>query len=233
MTMMRRLHEKSGQFALVALTLAALTLGPAPAARADKYGQLTAEWWQWVYKQPVATNPLFDLTGDRAANGQENGSGPAGKYFFLAGVFNVSGIADRTITVPAGQALFFPVINTEWDNVGVAAKTYKVPQLRALAAGGIDAVLETHATLNGMPLQIVRITSPVFSYWLPPTDNIYEFFGVTNPDGSPVTGTIKPAYADGYWVEIPPLPRGGPYLLNFGGSAPGFTLDITYHITIQ
>src|SRR5262245_50717964 len=75
------------------------------------YGEWAARWWQWAYKQPVDTNPLFDETGARIANGQ------SGKVWFLAGVINVSGSAERTGTIPAGKALFFPILNFEADNL--------------------------------------------------------------------------------------------------------------------
>jgi len=49
-----------------------------------------------------------------------------------------------------------------------------------------------------------------------------------------VTGTVAPAVSDGWWVFIPPLAK-GTYDLNFGGTTFGgsFTLDITYHITVE
>ena len=195
---------------------------------AGKYAELSAEWWQWVYKQPVATNPLFDETGAPPANGQPNGSGPAGKVFFLAGVINVSGMAERTITVPAGKDLFFPVLNNEADNVAVPPTNYSVPELRALAAAIVAKTTEYHASLNGVSLktEIVRVKSPTFSYVLPDEDNISQFFGID------VSGRIKPAVSDGYWLYIPALPPGN-YDLNFGGTLGppyNFSLDIRYHI---
>jgi hypothetical protein len=225
--MTRHPRKAPSKAALIAMTLAAMTLGFTPAVRADKYGDLTAQWWQWLFKQPVSTNPWFDETGERAANGQENGSGPAGKYFFLCGVVNVSGTAERTITVPAGKALFFGVLNSEWDTGGVGADL-KVPDLQERAAADIATVTAKYACLDGRPLELLRIQSPIFSYWVPPTDNVLQFFGAD------VTGTVKQAYSDGYWVYLAPLPRGGPYLLTFGGSAFGtYTEAITYHITVE
>jgi hypothetical protein len=227
MIMTRHLSRTPSKAPVIAMTLAAMTLWMAPAARADQYGNLTAEWWQWLFKQPVSTNPWFDETGERAANGQENGSGPAGKYFFLCGVVNVSGTAERTITVPAGKALFFGVLNSEWDTGGVGA-SLKVPELRALAAADIATVTDIYACLDGKPLELLRIQSPIFSYWVPPTDNVLQFFGAE------VTGTVKQAYTDGYWVYHAPLPPGGPYLLTFGGAAfGGYTEAIIYHITVE
>jgi hypothetical protein len=227
MIMTSHLSKTPSKVALIAMTLAATTLCFTPAARADKYGQLTAEWWQWLFKQPVSTNPWFDATGERAANGQENGSGPAGKYFFLVGVVNVSGTAERTITVPADKALFFGVLNSEWDTGGVGANL-KVPQLRALAAADIATVTDIYACLDGKAVEIRRIQSPIFSYWVPPNDNVLQFFGAD------VTGTVKQAYTDGYWVELAPLTPGRSYLLKFGGAAfNGYTEAITYHITVE
>jgi hypothetical protein len=189
-----------------------------------KYAELTADWWRWVFSLPVSVNPLFDDTGANAAVAQ-----PENKVFFLVGVINVSGTAERTITVPAGQGLFFPVLNYEGDNATIPPTNYTVPQLRSLAAQFMDTVTELHVNLDGVsrPDTIARIKSPTFSYTLPPTDNIYQFFGLD------ITGTIKPAVSDGYWAYLPPLPKGTTHKLNFGGSYPGFTLDITYHISVE
>ena len=79
-----------------------------------------------------------------------------------------------------------------------------MPKLQALAAADIATVTDKYASLDGMPLRMRRITSPIFSYWVPPTDNVLQFFG------SDVTGRVQQAYSDGYWVYIAPLPPGGP-----------------------
>jgi hypothetical protein len=140
-------------------------------------------------------------------------------------------MAERTITVPAGKDLFFPVLNNESDNVAVPPTNNSVPQLRAISAAIIATTTEVHASLNGVSLnnQIVRVKSPTFSYVLPAQDNIYQFFGVD------VSGRIKPAVSDGYWLYIPALPP-GQYDLNFGGTfgpPNSFSLDITDHITVE
>src|SRR5262245_47515609 len=86
-------------------------------SEAGRYSELTALWWQWVFAQPAAdiggtnSNPVLDSTGDFADSGQEDGIGPGGNYFFLAGTFG--GDATRTITIPAGKTLFFPIFNFE------------------------------------------------------------------------------------------------------------------------
>lgn len=188
-----------------------------------KYAQLTAQWWRWILEQPVTGNPIFDATGADAANGQ-----PREDIFFLAGAFG--GTVAREITVPAGAALFFPLLN----NVGFAPKPApqpkkdgnQVPQLRALAAPFIDSVTELHVTLddgNG-PVSLLdsvtRVKSPVFQFTLPDEDSILG-----------VPGTFT-AVSDGYWLFLAPLPP-GTYVLNFGGTSDGFTVDITDTLTVE
>ena len=89
-----------------------------------------------MYAQPAVdvggtnTNPLLDTTGAYAAAGQENGIGPANKYFFLTGTFGnayTHGPVTRTATVPKGKALFFPIINYEADNAVAPPRTSGCP----------------------------------------------------------------------------------------------------------
>lgn len=229
----KRLAVASTLLGIIAVAVGIMVQTPASAQdngkREDgqgKYAELTADWWQWILEQPATNNPILDETGDDAANGQ-----PEKGVFFLAGVINVSGTAERTISVPAGQALFFPILNFESDNAVIPPTNFTVPELRSLAADNIDGVTELHVSLDEVSLldSVARIKSPVFSYTLPPTDNIYQHFGLD------ITGTIKPTVSDGYWLFIPPLPSGTTHTLNFGGSIPGlpFSLDITYHITVE
>jgi len=190
------------------------------------YGAWGSKWWQWAYSIPVADNPLFDETGAKAGTSQ---SGPV---YFLAGVMNVSGTAERTITVPAGKALFFPMLNLATDNVDVDPPR-TVQQLYDRAEFFVSKIIDLHASIDGNPVPNpfdYRGTSPAaFSYDLPATDNIYQFWG------SDVSGKIEPAVSDGYWLMLAPLAP-GEHRLNFGGTYGdpiNFTLDITYHINVE
>jgi len=75
------------------------------------YGEWSGAWWRWAYSFPAGEdqNPVQDPTGALAGLGQ---SGPV---WFLAGSFGQT--ITRTATVPAGKALFFPIINTAWINI--------------------------------------------------------------------------------------------------------------------
>ena len=184
-----------------------------------KYAQLTAQWWQWILEQPVTGNPNLDTTGADAANGQ-----PGKGVFFLAGAFG--GTVTRQFTVPANTALFLPLLN----NLGIAPKpapqpkpnTNQVPQLRTLyAAPTIDSATGLHVTLDSVSLfgSVTRVKSPVFHFTEPDQDSLLG------------PGTFT-AVSDGYWLFLAPLPP-GTYVLNFGGTSGGFTVDITDTITVN
>lgn len=194
-----------------------------------KYAELSALWWQWIYGQPAKddkganTNPILDTTGAYAAAGQKNGIGPDNEFFFLAGAFG--GQVTRTVKVPFGKTLFFPVINSEWDNFPACSPTTNntVAQLRALAKADIDAVTEKYAQLtkqghkHAQSLEIFRTKSPVFGYKVPAQNDIYSYLGCGDPR---YAARVYPAVADGYWSTIPHLAP-GKYTLEFGGKAPG------------
>jgi len=226
----------------LAAAIAAAVQGPAPPAASaqdkgqgqgagGKYAELTAEWWQWAFSIPASENPLFDETGEFAAVGQANGIGPGNKYFFLCGVFNVSGTAERWVTVPAGKDLFFPVINSEWNYVE-RPDLHSVQELRAAVKSDIDSVTDQFATLSlldedgdvidQVDLDLMRLASPTFAITLP-EDDIFGF----------AQRRINPVVSDGYWVNIPAPPR-GKYKLEFGAALPlsDFELNIVYYITV-
>ena len=96
---------------------------------------------------------------------------------------------------------------------------------------------QIHASIDGRPLsnlESYRAISPVFSYTLPPSpDNlIYAGFGVSLPGDCWPSLTVTPAVAEGYYIMLAPLSKGS-QTINFGGSGPtGFTLDMTYNLTV-
>jgi hypothetical protein len=69
----------------------------------NTYGEWASRWVQWVLSIPTGTNPALDTSGANCAQGQ------AGPAWFLAG--NFGGALTRTCTVPAGKALFFPLVD--------------------------------------------------------------------------------------------------------------------------
>ncbi len=80
-----------------------LFLSPSTRPYGRSYSKWAAMWWQWALSEPKATNPVIDPNGADCAEGQ------SGKVWFLAGSPTP---VTRNCTVPAGKALFFPVINS-------------------------------------------------------------------------------------------------------------------------
>ncbi|MEW6207829.1 MAG: hypothetical protein AB1631_05640 [Acidobacteriota bacterium] len=191
------------------------------------YGEWSAKWWQWALSIPAPENPLLDETGALC------GSGQSGKVFFLAGVINVSGTATRNCVVPAGKALFFPILNFEADNyVCVDPDTnLTIDELRDLAKSFMDMATDLECEVDGVPVEDLmgryRAVSPPFEITLP-ENNVFPVAGCTDP--FPLT---FPAVSDGYWVMLAPLSVGH-HTIHFHGSLPSFnfTLDITYNLTV-
>ena len=188
------------------------------------YDQWTAAWWQWVLSVPADVNPLFDETGANAGQGQ------AGPVWFLGGVANASGTAERTITVPAGRALFFPVLNFVWISTG-PTDPQTAEGIRAIIAPAADAATDMVCVIDGVSvknLPLYRTESPLFNVALP-ANNI---FGID-------PGTYGPSMDQGYYLMLAPL-KAGTHTIHFNGSMPAtippywapFSLDITYHITV-
>ena len=92
-------------------------------AYGNTYGEWSAEWWQWVLSIPQANSPVADTTGADCAQQQ---SGPV---FFLAGTGGGDPVT-RNCTVPAGKALYFPILNSLWG----AAVFDCAPTTRTLSA---------------------------------------------------------------------------------------------------
>lgn len=189
------------------------------------YAEWSVKWWQWAYSLPVTGHPLFDETGADCAVGQ---SGPV---WFLGGVFNVSGSATRTLCeVPSGKALFFPIINVEWDNF-CPPGTLTLEELRTTATEFMDLAVDLSCEIDGQSIQNLgayRVAGDPFYIDLP-SDNIWDAFGCpTVPDN------YGPLVPDGVFLMLSPLSVGN-HVIHFRGTIAdpvNFTLDITYNLTV-
>ncbi len=203
------------------------------------YGEWSAAWWQWAFSLPVDAHPLFD-TADCS-------QGQSGKVFFLGGTFvttvnpsgTVVGVANRNCTVPAGKALFFPIINTECSTLEGNGTTDA--ELRECAKFFQDHAIDLEGTIDGVPLQNLesyRVQSPLFTYGPLPDNNVLQFFGIPGAD----EGATSPSVADGVYLLLAPLSVGN-HTLHFSGGqsfskAAGdpfdfeFELDVTYNLTV-
>ncbi len=194
------------------------------------YGEWSAEHWKWLLSIPYATNPANDFSGANCDEGQ------SGQVWFLSGSFcpepptpcsNFT--VTRECTVPAGKALFFPILDSECSTLEGNGTTDA--ELRACAKSFQDLGTGMTCEVDGVPigkLQSYRVQSPLFTYGPLPEGNIFQVFGLDAPAGS-----TSPSVSDGVFLMLVP-PSAGPHTIHFTGSIPdfGFGMDITYHLTV-
>lgn len=215
---------------------------PQASPNGSTYGEWSAKWWQWAFGLAPDVNPVLDLTGDLA------GSGQSGPVWFLAGTFG--GPAERTATIPAGKALFFPIVNwSVWEpdddeasrmiveHLGLDPDVLTEAEILRITANWLaDRSAPISCTVDGVPINNLadyRAESPVFDFIF--NDELADLFGLPS-------GLKSPAVADGYWLMLAPLPI-GEHTIEFHGvadisTANGdpfdiyFTVDIIYHLNV-
>ena len=194
-----------------------------------QFPSLTAQWWQFVISIPSTVNPLLDLTGADCVVGQR------GPVWFLAGTF-FGGTATRACSIPAGEALFFPVINSvqiNTPNVCGQSGNLGVEALRALSAPFIDAATNLSVQVDGKPVEdLFRVKSKVFATTFP-ADNIFNAPCVGGGLGTVPAAVYSPSVDDGFYVLLRPLSVGS-HTLHIHAEVPSqmFAVDVTYDLTI-
>ncbi len=195
------------------------------------YAEWSGAWWQWALSIPVDMNPVSDLTGTFAGVGQ---SGPV---WFLAGTWSSStGPTTRTVTVPPGKALFFPIINTVWVNAPeLGDDPWSDAQrdfARSVIGPFIDDAYNLRCEIDGVAvanLQDYRCQTPDGSEYMVtfPDNNIW---------GLPKPATYGPSVDDGICVMLAPLPP-GQHTIRFAAESFWFgtptSLDVTYYIKVE
>lgn len=189
-----------------------------------KNADWVALWWQWAYGVPEIDSPLYEDTGLTAAVGQR------GPVWFLCGAYNETGIVTRTITVPEGVYLFFPILATEWDNAGVTVDPLSLEALVSLSAdyaADVD-VSSLTCTVDGVGITDLakrRVVSSVFGYVTVPDSTPDLAFGALPNE------VVYPAVSDGYWVMLKPLPLGN-HTITWSGTVGSNTQGVTYVVKV-
>jgi hypothetical protein len=208
------------------------------------YGEWGAAWWQWALSTPAVdaagniTNPLFtgSSVNDASADVDLSMAQPPGNVWFLAGAMGVTVIEQPTPgafearvyrrgSIPSGTTLFFPLLNSEYDNIGLPETDYSMEDLAAWCASSLDAAAP-FASVDGVP--VTKLTAyrgatgaSGFMYQLPdtalPAANVYQYLMGAPSDPmcwwNYLTGPVydNPAYDD---KADPTPPDGGncPYI---------------------
>jgi hypothetical protein len=202
------------------------------------YNDWAALWNQWAFSLPAEAHPLFD-TADCSA-------GQSGPVWFLGGKFCqatnsgcTAGTAVRTCAVPAGKALFFPVVsvacNTEEAKQGFCPPaTLNLAEMQTWANSIFELTQGIQGTLDGDPLgtnlkRNFRVQGPALPILIPSfpagQHNLLQAVGETSI--GPGSYLLTDA---GVYVMLRPLPP-GQHTLNFKETA--FGLNVTYTIDVQ
>ena len=198
------------------------------------YQEWSAKWWQWNLGRN--TNKVAFVGNPEICQG------PGTRVRFLLGAPGPI-TTTRKVSVATGTPLFFCVLSAEADNVDCPVFTsYTADQLAAEAEGNWSAVSETTCTLDGVAVPGLDnptnseflVLSPAFSYTTSEKGNaVEEIQGVTCVPGD---ATVYPAVAEGIYIMLAPLSRGKHTIHTVAvvgpASAPYFTQDITYDITV-
>ena len=214
---------------------------PDSVAYGRTFGEWSAAWEQWADSIPVAEHPLFD----NPVGNPDCSKGQSGPVWFLGGKFcgggatcSYTGVV-RHCSIPSGKALYFPILNYEdsaleesvAENPGNPAYL-QIAALRQGAAATQDAIYSVSCSVDGEPVPDLkanyRVQSTAFGFTLP-ADNLFK--AVYGNNGF-VAGSYFPAVDDGWYVMLAPM-HPGPHVVHIAGSAPGYTLDVTYYLQVQ
>jgi hypothetical protein len=181
------------------------------------YGEWGALWWQTIFSIPIVNGDHPYFSG--GAFGENKG------VVFLAAA---GGGITIDVTVPAGASLFFPVLNAECSVLEPDPfHGDNEAELRACANGHLDHTSGLSVTINGAPvnnLEAYRVESPLFEFGPLPADNVF---------GAPA-GSTSPAVDAGVYLMLAPL-NPGQHTIHVTGTFDefSFTIDTTYHITVE
>ena len=210
-----------------------VTLAQPTGTHAGKtYGEWAGAWWNWLYSNPVSTNPALDETGEFANERQTE------DVFFLAGTFGTT--ESRSFSLPADEPVFFPIITVQADNCGVPVADHLTSEeLRAAAESTTDAVAELSLEIDGesfasSPEDFADYRLPVtpMSYVVPAEDSLYD------AQNSDFEGNCEESYTSGYFVLVNGFPAGD-HTLHFRARTPGatpaedFVIEVTDEITAE
>jgi hypothetical protein len=197
-------------------------------------------WWQWIFSNPDATNPNNDQTGAFAGNGN------TGPVFFLAG--NFGGKVARTITVPSGKPVLFPVFTNFFGAIDGNGQLNPSPCPSPLTLSCALNLVTTQTNMaKGMIVQIdnkINLSPPEITSF---RQTSKSFFLVTFPNcgttppcglfGIP-GGTYFPGnpvwVQDGYWIML--NLSAGTHTLHFQVVLPApapFQLNVTDKLNVQ
>jgi hypothetical protein len=182
------------------------------------YAEWSVKWWQWLLSIPKPNNPAIDSSGLHAAASQSDPN----MFFLCQTIEGVDLIPTRTTSIPAGRAIFMPIIN--WiSTMDVDGKDDL--QLFSVAKEKMDVISDLSIVVNGIKINELlnhyRVNSSLFQAELP-YNNILSL-----PPGR------RQFVSDGYWICF--QPRTSIFKVStFGSCSAGITkISINYNLYIK
>jgi hypothetical protein len=200
----------------------------------NTYGEWSARWWQWLVSIPAATNP--NITSGKV----DCTLGQSGQVWFLGGSFEDKRSFTRSCTIDRGRDLLVTPLTTIFGELGPTPESdcptgpddCNPTQLRLFAADGQDDPQLLEVKVDNAQVKNVdqyRVTSPVFSAFFPEKAILPDSIV---PGGTVPKGSHGPLISDGYFVLLKPLSPGAHTLHLKGIANNGFTVEVTYHLTV-
>jgi hypothetical protein len=200
-------------------------VSPSSIYRGRSYGEWGAKWWQWAYSVPKSKNPVLDQDGQNSHEGQK--SGPV---WFLAATYGEGEHihAQRNCPVPAGKAIFVPILNVCFNNMQHGEKNTEL-DLLDMARSDIDSAIALEASVDGENIRNLhdyRAESPLFSVHAPAE--------TSRPAGGGLPALIgdTKGVSDGYWLLFEPLPV-GPHTVRIRSKTPTFSTGADYNLHVS
>ncbi len=174
--------------------------------------ELTKRWWQWAGSFDGDESPVADVSGERCGAGQD------GPVWFLAGTYG-SAPAHRKCHLPAGKYVFFPLINYI-VMPRCQACTNTCDHMMTAARDVTDRPMGLFAELDGRSFTGLNEHRVAAGRCFNMAERV---------PGAPA---IEPSASDGYWLLLPPLPK-GEHSLRFGGSLPSLRQELVYTLVVE
>jgi hypothetical protein len=192
------------------------------------YPEHIENYWKWALEIPAKENPINDQTGEGCATGQSNTNS---SVFYLT--FNNGGVSERTCKVPAGKALFIPVMQVEISDKDIPGA--KPEDLKAETKRDQDSVNSLYLKINDKEYSYNDLLK-----YRTATD-IFDVNYANNGIFGIVEGGPTKAHADGFYIITEPLQKGN-YTVHYKSSLscldpncaePNFAEDIKNNIIVE
>jgi hypothetical protein len=197
------------------------------------YGEWSARWWQWAFALPFNIGP-FNWPNLATP---DCGVGQFGPVWFLAGFSPSPGPVAVTCHVPAGKALFLPIVNNECSSLEDFPYDGDSPRERRQCAQAdtdsnppvrLEASVDGHNISN---LTSYRAQSPDFWFVIPPPTKLLG----GNILGYP-TAAIGQSSSDGYYLMVVLSP--GTHTIHIAADIENtrvnsFKIDTTYKVIVD